>query len=117
SGFEDLDRIDVGARGRGALVALDAATGRRLWTLRLPQAPFGCATVADGVGFTSTFDGRFYGVDARTGSVLWSSSLRARSNSCPALAPGWLLATAGVPRGRGSVLELTAFRTGGHSPS
>jgi alcohol dehydrogenase (cytochrome c) len=116
-GFEELDRIDVGARGSGELVALDAATGRRLWTLRLPQPPFGCATVADGVVFTSTFDGRLYGVDARTGSILWNGSLRAGSNSCPALASGWLLAAAGLPRGRGRVLELTAFTTGRHGPS
>jgi alcohol dehydrogenase (cytochrome c) len=113
-GFEDLDRIDVGARGTGELVALDTATGRRLWKLRLPQAPFGCATVADGIVFTTTFDGHVYGVDAASGSVLWNGSLRAGSNSCPALAPGWLLETAGLPRARGSVLELTAFTTGGH---
>jgi outer membrane protein assembly factor BamB len=113
-GFESLERVDVGARGKGRLVALDAATGRRLWTLRLPQPDFGCATVADGVVFTSTFDGRLYGVDAHTGAVLWKGSLRAGSNSCPALASDWLLEAAGLPRGRGSVLELTAFTTGGH---
>ena len=103
--------MDVGARGKGELLALDAATGRRLWTLRLPQSPFGCATVADGVVFTSTFDGRLYGVDVRTGSVLWRRRLRAGSNSCPALTSGWMLATAGVPRGLHSVFELTAFTT------
>ena len=113
-GFEELEHVDVGARGTGRLVALDTATGRRLWTLRLPQPPFGCATVANGVVFTTTFDGRVYGVDARSGSVLWTAALRAGSNSCPALSSGWLLAAAGLPRERDSVLELTAFTTGGH---
>ena len=111
-GYEDLAKIDVGGRGKGRLVALDTATGRHLWTLRLPQAVFGCATVADGVVFTSTFDGRLYGVDTRTGSILWRTSLRAGTNSCPALTRNWLLVAAGVPRGRGSILELTAFTTG-----
>ena len=53
------------ARGTGELVALDAATGKRLWRRRLPQPDFGCATVGDGVVFTSTFDGTVYGARRR----------------------------------------------------
>jgi len=111
-GYERLDRVDVAGRGKGELLALDAATGRRLWTLRLPQPNFGCATAADGVVFTSTFDGTVYGVGADDGRVLWRAQMRAGVNSCPALASHTLLVGAGVPNGRGSRLELTAFTTG-----
>ena len=111
-GYEDLGSVDIAARGRGELVALDAATGRHVWARRLPEPDFGCATLADGVVFTSTFDGTVYALDARTGAVLWRASMRAGINSCPALASKWLLVGAGVPRDARSVLELTAFTTG-----
>ncbi len=111
-GYEDLGRVDIAARGRGELVAVDAATGRHVWARRLPEPDFGCATLADGVVFTSTFDGTVYALDTRTGAVLWRASMRAGINSCPALASKWLLVGAGVPRDARSVLELTAFTTG-----
>ncbi len=113
TGYEPLDRIDVPARGRGELVALDAASGRRLWTVRFPQADFGCATAASGVVFTATFDGTVYGIDAADGRVLWRAALRAGVNACPSLAGSTLLVGAGVPLRPGrSTLELTAFRVG-----
>jgi outer membrane protein assembly factor BamB len=108
-GYESLDKVNVAKRGRGELVALDAATGREVWRLRLPQANFGCATVANGVVFTSTFDGAVYGVDAGNGRILWRTGLHAGVNACPALSSGWLLIGAGVPTGPGSRLELAAF--------
>ena len=67
----------------------------------LPQPDFGCATVADGVVFTSTLDGRVYGFDTRDGRSLWRTQRRAGINACPALAGGTLLVGAGCPA-RGS---------------
>jgi len=115
TGYENLDDVDVPARGTGELVALDEADGKTLWTLHLPQAVFGCATAADGVVFTSTFDGKVYGVDAATGKVLWSTGSRAGINACPALAAKTLLVGAGVKLARGDVPELTAFTLGKHT--
>jgi alcohol dehydrogenase (cytochrome c) len=111
-GYEPLAGVNVGKRGRGELVALDASTGRTDWTLRLPQADFGCATVANGVVFTSTFDGTVYGVGADDGHELWRTRLRGGVNACPALAEHTLLVGTGIPLGKGSRLELTAFRVG-----
>jgi outer membrane protein assembly factor BamB len=111
-GYEPLDRVDVGERGRGELVALDAATGRRDWVLRLPQANFGCATVAGDVVFTATFDGKVYGVDTTTGRVLWHATLGAGVNSCPSVASKMLLVGAGLPLEDRHALELTAFAPG-----
>jgi outer membrane protein assembly factor BamB len=81
--------------------------------LRLPHPDFGCATAADGVVFTSTFDGSVYGVDARNGRIIWTARAGAGINSCPALATRTLLVGAGVPLGNHPHLQLTAFRIGG----
>ena len=102
-----LDKVDP-AQGEGSLVALDAATGRRLWARRFPSANFGCATVANDVVFTSTYDGSVYGLAVGDGRILWRAKLRAGVNSCPAVAGDELLVGAGVPR-RGSVEELVAY--------
>ena len=109
-GYEDLDKVDVMRRAHGELVALDAATGAERWDRRLPHADFGCATVADGVVFTSTFDGTVYGLDTQSGATLWSARTGAGINSCPALAGSTLLVGAGVPL-HGASAELIAYRT------
>ena len=109
-GYEDVDRVDVPKRGRGELVALDAGTGRRVWTRRLPHAVFGCATVTRGVVFTATLDGTVSAFDTRDGTPIWSARARAGINSCPAVTGNTLLVGAGVPL-TGSTTELTAYRT------
>jgi outer membrane protein assembly factor BamB len=112
-GYEDLDKVNVPKRGKGELVALDEGTGHVDWTLRFPQGDFGCATAANGVVFTSTFEGNVYGVDADDGKVLWRTSSPAGINSCPALAGDTLLVGAGVPLGAGQKPMLTAYTVGG----
>ena len=97
------------ARGRGRLVALDAATGRMLWERRFPSPDFGCAAVANDVVFTATYDGALYGLAARDGRVVWRGRARAGVNACPAVAGDLVLFGAGVPRARGRPLELLAF--------
>jgi outer membrane protein assembly factor BamB len=109
-GYVPLGRVNVG-RGRGELVALDAATGKRLWVDRLSQPDFGCATVAGGVVFTSTFDGMLIGVDARTGRRLVTRRMSAGINACPAIAGDMLVLAAGVRLGKGDALAVEAFST------
>lgn len=103
----NLDSVDP-SRGRGSLTALDADTGTPLWTRHFPSPDFGCATVANDVVFTSTYDGTLYGLSADDGQVLWRTKLRAGVNSCPAIAGDQLVIGAGVPR-HGSVEELVSF--------
>jgi len=104
---QSLDSVDP-TRARGELVALDARTGTRFWTRHFPSALFGCATVANGVVFAPTYDGRLYALAANDGRTLWTTRLRARVNSCPAVAGDMLLAGAGVRR-PGALPELVAF--------
>ena len=97
------------ARGKGRLVALNAATGRPLWQRRLPSPSFGCATVAGDVVFTSIYDGVVYAFATRDGSLLWQTRMRAGVNACPAVAGDTLLVGAGIPRPNGDAPELVAF--------
>jgi alcohol dehydrogenase (cytochrome c) len=108
----DFFRVDY-AKGRGRLVALDAASGRRLWERRLPSPVFGCATVANDVVFTATYAGRVYALDAATGRVLWTVVARAGINACPSVAGDLLLVPAGTDQSRfpdPATLGLEVFR-------
>ncbi len=83
--YDRLTDLDA-SKGKGRLVALDAATGKPVWERRLGSANFGCATVANDVVFTSTFDGSVYAFGASDGKLLWTAacaraSTRARPSS------------------------------------
>jgi outer membrane protein assembly factor BamB len=97
------------SRGKGRLVALDAATGRALWVRRLPSPDFGCATVSNDVVFTSTFDGTVYAFAAADGRLAWRTRMRAGINACPAVLGDLVLFGAGAPRSGGVTPELVAF--------
>ena len=106
-GYEAVRGLDPRS-GRGELVALDASTGKRLWSRALPQPDFGCATVSGGVVFTSTFDGSVYAFGASDGRRLWQARLAAGVNGCPSIAGRTLLVPAGLAARGGA--ELAAFR-------
>jgi outer membrane protein assembly factor BamB len=108
TGYVPLEQVDP-TRGRGELVALDATSGRVLWTHRFGSPLFACATAAGGVVFTVTFAGAVVGVDARDGLPVWRRRLRAGVNACPSIAGGRLIVGAGVPLRPGATPEVTAF--------
>jgi outer membrane protein assembly factor BamB len=98
------------SRGRGRLVALDAATGRTLWERRLPSPDFGCATVSNDLVFTSTFDGTVYAFATADGTLVWRERMRAGVNACPAVVGDLVLFGAGIRRRPGGATpELVAF--------
>jgi outer membrane protein assembly factor BamB len=76
---------------------------------RLPSPNFGCATVADDVVFTSTYDGVVYAFATSDGSMLWHTRMRAGVNACLAIAGDSLLVGAGIRRPNGDAPELVAF--------
>jgi alcohol dehydrogenase (cytochrome c) len=108
TGRQELASLEP-SRGKGRLVALDAATGRALWTRRLPSPNFGCATVSNDVVFTSTFDGTVYALGAADGELVWRTRMRAGVNACPAVIGDLVLFGAGAPRTGGTTPELVAF--------
>jgi alcohol dehydrogenase (cytochrome c) len=96
TGYEPLAGVDIDSRGRGQFSALNATTGRKLWTKSLPSPVFGCATAAGAAVFTATYGGRVYGLDQRTGRTLWSVREPAGINACPAVGDGLLVVPAGA---------------------
>jgi outer membrane protein assembly factor BamB len=80
---------------RGALIALDAASGSTLWERHLPSPDIGCATVSNDVVFTSTDDGVMYGFATRDGKLLWHMRLRTNMDACPAIVGDTLLVGSG----------------------
>jgi outer membrane protein assembly factor BamB len=107
-GRQQYDELDP-SRGRGRLVALDAASGHILWDRRFPLPVFGCATVARDVVFTSTYDGTAYALAASDGRILWRKRLRAGVNACPAVVGDMVLFGAGVRRPGGPLPQLLAY--------
>jgi len=99
------------SKARGRLVALDATNGKLLWQHRLPSPSFGCATVANDVVFTSTYEGLVYAFSARTGKQLWRGTMPAGINACPTVVGDLLIVGAGVKRSKASTPELVAFST------
>jgi alcohol dehydrogenase (cytochrome c) len=68
------------ATGRGAVVALDPATGQRQWTFPMYDlTDSGVLTTAADLVFAGGRDGYFLALDARTGVLLWKRSLGAVS--------------------------------------
>ena len=108
TGRQAVDTADP-ARGRGRLVALDAATGRVLWQARLGSPDFGCATVSDDVVFTTTYDGTVYAFRTKDGSALWHTRLAAGNNACPAVLGDTLLVGSGIRHPHGPAPALVAF--------
>lgn len=111
TGSQNVDSV-VPARGRGRMVALDAATGRTLWDRRLPSPDFGCAAVSNDVVFTSTYAGTVYALATATGRILWSAKLPAGINGCPAVDGDMLIVGAGILEHPGDRPALVAFRLG-----
>jgi alcohol dehydrogenase (cytochrome c) len=64
------------AVGHGSVVAIDPATGARKWTFAMYDlTDSGILTTASDLLFTGGREGYFQALDARTGDLLWKSSL------------------------------------------
>ena len=100
--------------GTGDLVAIDVSTGRIKWDAKLTSSPYGGATIANDVVFTTTYDGTIYGYDVDTGQRVWSTRLPAGTNTPVAVTGDTLLTAASLPA-PGHVPFITAFRLGGNA--
>jgi outer membrane protein assembly factor BamB len=67
------DRLFVGGWD-GTVYALDARSGRRLWTFRTGGAVKGGLAAAGGRVYAGSYDGHVYGLDAATGRLIWRAS-------------------------------------------
>jgi alcohol dehydrogenase (cytochrome c) len=112
TGYEPIQDVDIAKRGRGELTALDAASGKPLWTTHFRVPVFACATVANDVVFTATLDGRVYALAASDGRILWRAQMRAAVNACPAVDGDQLIVGAGADFStlRNERYDVVAFR-------
>lgn len=83
----------------GELVALDAATGERVWSVLTPSPLFSGATIACDLVFTATFSGTLLGYDRATGEERYRWESTVGSNSWMAVAGETLLVPLGVDLG------------------
>jgi outer membrane protein assembly factor BamB len=98
--------------GTGDLVAIDVSTGEIKWDAKLKSSPYGAATIANDVVFTTTYDGTVQGYDMDTGTKVWSTKLPAGTNTPVAVTGDTLLTAASLPA-PGQTALITAFRLGG----
>jgi outer membrane protein assembly factor BamB len=99
------------ATGRADLVALDTATGKLSWRVKLPNAARSAPTIVGGSLFVLTIDDQLIALSTKDGKTLWSYQAGASDTTvlglpAPAVADG--LVVAGFGSG-----ELIAFRAAG----
>jgi outer membrane protein assembly factor BamB len=100
--------------GTGEMLALDLATGRVLWDMKLPQMADGDATVVNDLVFTTTFDGHLIALARKTGRIVWNQKLPAFTNAPVAVVGDTLVTAASFPGGKDQTTEVIAFRLGAH---
>jgi len=105
----------AGAPG-GGVAAVEAASGRVIWTHSLPFIDSGAATIANDVVFTSTYAGMIYALSTKTGRLLWSTQAPDGINGFPAVTSRMLIIGAGAsyPKLKHAQPELVAYSLGGH---
>ncbi|TNB69575.1 hypothetical protein FHJ30_18515 [Arthrobacter sp. BB-1] len=62
---------DENGDGNSAVHAVDQATGKQLWSYKVPSSVHGSIAVSDGLVFVPTLRGSLFAVDAATGQLKW----------------------------------------------
>lgn len=94
----------------GELVALDVATGKRVWRKELPVVSFGATSVANDVVFATMMDGRVVGYNAKNGKQVAELKLSAGTNAGVVIKGKTLVAPAGMAAQGGQAPQIDAFR-------
>jgi outer membrane protein assembly factor BamB len=100
------------AKGTGEFVAIDVATGKIKWDNKLKFSPYGAATIANDVVFTTTFDGTLHGYNVDTGKEVWNTKLSAGTNAPVAVVDDTLITAGTLPGGPGQKALIIAYRLG-----
>jgi glucose dehydrogenase len=94
--------------GTGELNAIDINTGKILWTATFPAIDVGGATVVGNLVFTSTYDGKVFGLDRASGKQIWSWQAPGSINSPLTVVGDTML----VPVGIGKSPAMVALKLG-----
>jgi glucose dehydrogenase/mono/diheme cytochrome c family protein len=95
--------------GTGNFEALNLSTGKVMWNTKLPSSPYGAATVANDLVFTTTFNGKLIAMDTKTGKIVWQQQLTAGTNAPVAIDGDNLVTAASFPSGKGQTPEIVAY--------
>ncbi len=99
----------------GEVVAIDVATGRTRWDVKVPGDPLGGATVVGDLVFTALQDGKILALSRRDGSTVWTHQGSGVINAWPAVAGDTIVWPMG---GAEPTPELLALRLGStHTPT
>jgi outer membrane protein assembly factor BamB len=101
------------AGGKGGLAAVDASTGKVVWSHKYPTLAVGAATIANDVVFTETYDGTIYAYNAKTGAKVWSVKAPNGINSFPAITKTMFIVGAGAPASKKPLNEIVAYSLNG----
>jgi len=72
------------ATGHGEVMALDVRTGQKKWSFKMTDVTdSGILTTASDLLFTGGHEGYFQALDARTGALLWKSSVGGQVSAAP----------------------------------
>ncbi len=92
----------------GDVVALDAATGRQLWSTRVPGDPLGATTVVNDLIFTALLDGTMLALRRSDGHIVWRYKAAAGINGSMTVTGDQIL----VPVGQSAPPTLLALSPG-----
>jgi glucose dehydrogenase len=90
---------------KGQLAAIDARTGKIIWTQNFDSMNVGGATVVNDLVFTSTLDGKIFAFNCKTGTKAWEYQAPGGINGWPAVAGNTIV----FPVGMGSKPVLLAL--------
>jgi outer membrane protein assembly factor BamB len=81
----------------GEVEALNLTTGKVEWDTKLPDLPFGAATVSHDLVFTTLYHGNLLALNRNTGAIVYRLQLPTSTNSPIAIAGNTVLVPAGGP--------------------
>jgi outer membrane protein assembly factor BamB len=74
--------------GKGAMVCMDAATGKKIWVSKLVDRTLATASIVNGLVYVADYTGRLHCLDAKTGMRYWGHNTRVASWSSTLVADG-----------------------------
>jgi glucose dehydrogenase len=101
------------SKAKGELVAIDASTGKIVWTKNYNAFNVGGATVVNDLVFTSIYDGMIHALNKKTGEEVWSYQASGPINGWPAVKGDTII----FPVGMGKNPVLLAFKIGASVPA
>ena len=116
--MQALNRSEGGTfykNGNAEIDALDAATGKILWTYKFDRVAFAGVTIVNDLLFTSTLDGMIYALSREDGTVVWQWQAPGGTNAWPAVSGDTIV----WPFGLGDSPSVIALRlnAGGSVPT